>query len=155
MCARRHCFAALYHEGLTMILEPTGVSAISKRIRFGLYEVDLDAGELYRGGLRIALQSQPFLLLVTLLERAGSVVSKEELRHRIWGEDTIVDFDQSLRAATTKVREVLGDHPDNPIFIETVPRRGYRFIAPVSVVGPINPSVEQPPHTLSASESDP
>lgn len=134
-----------------MNLESKDASS-SKRILFGLYEVDLKAGELYRGGHRIALQSQPFQVLVMLLERAGSIVTKDELRHRIWGEDTIVDFDQSLRAAVTKAREVLGDSSDNPRFIETVPRRGYRFIAPVTVAEPTNPLAEQP--SLSASEPE-
>lgn len=132
-----------------MNLEPTDTSS-SKRIHFGLYEADLDAGELYKGGHRVALQSQPFQILVMLLENAGSIVTKDELRHRLWGEDTIVDFDQSLRAAVTKAREVLGDSSDNPRFIETVPRRGYRFIAPVSVA---ESGAEQLSHSATTTES--
>lgn len=112
-------------------------SSSSERILFGLYEVNLDAGELSKSGRRIHLQSQPFHVLAMLLERPGSIVTKDELRHRIWGEDTTVDFDQSLRAAVTKVREVLGDSSDNPRFVETVPRRGYRFIAPISSAEPL------------------
>ena len=115
-----------------------GNSPSEKRIHFGLYEADLKAGELYKGGHRIALQSQPFQVLAILLERAGEIVTKDEFRHVIWGEDIIVDFDQSLRAAVTKTREVLGDSSESPRFIETVPRRGYRFIAPVAIVEPTN-----------------
>lgn len=107
-----------------------------ERVLFGLYEVNLDAGELSKAGRRIHLQSQPFQVLAMLLERPGTIVTKEELRRGIWGVDTTVEFDQSLRAAVTKVREVLGDSSENPRFVETVPRRGYRFIAPVSTAEP-------------------
>lgn len=118
------------------------VSPSDKRIRFGLYEADLKSGELTKSGHRLALQSQPFQALAMLLEHPGEIVTKDEFRHLIWGEDIIVDFDQSLRAAITKVREVLGDSSDNPRFIETIPRRGYRFIAPVFVEDLANPAAE-------------
>lgn len=104
-------------------------------VRFGVFEVDLRAGELKRKGTRVKLQGQPFLLLVALLKGRGEVVTRDELRRTLWQEDTFVDFDRSLASAINKLREALGDSASNPRFIETLPRRGYRFIAPVEVVG--------------------
>src|ERR1700747_1165374 len=108
-----------------------------RAVRFGVFEVDLRAGELKKKGTRIRLQGQPFLLLVTLLKQRGEVVTREELRRTLWPEDTFVDFDHSLGSAANKLREALGDSATHPRFIETVPRRGYRFIAPVEAVGEI------------------
>src|SRR5271166_1198233 len=99
--------------------------------RFGVFEVDLREGELRKSGLRVKLQEQPFQLLVTLLERPGEMVSREELQRRLWPADTFVDFDHSLNNAIKKLREALGDQAENPRFIETLHRRGYRFIAPM------------------------
>ncbi|WP_263409616.1 winged helix-turn-helix domain-containing protein [Terriglobus tenax] len=106
------------------------------RVSFGLYEADLQSGELWKAGHRIKIQSQPFKVLSILLERPGEVVSREELQERLWGKDTIVDFDHSLGTAINKIREALSDSADNPRFVETLARRGYRFIAPVSYVAP-------------------
>ncbi len=106
------------------------------RLSFGLYEVDLQTGELWKSGFRVKLQGQPFKVLTTLLEKPGQVVSREELQSRLWGKDTVVDFDHSLGTAINKIREALGDSAENPRFIETLARRGYRFIAPVGVVEP-------------------
>jgi DNA-binding winged helix-turn-helix (wHTH) protein/TolB-like protein len=100
-------------------------------IRFGIFEVDLQAGELRRQGVRIKLQQQPFQVLAMLLERPGEVVTREEIQKRLWPADTFVDFDRGLNRATNRPRESLGDDADSPRFIETLPRRGYRFIAPV------------------------
>lgn len=100
--------------------------------RFGLFVLDASAGLLSRNGLRIRLQDQPFQLLALLLEKHGQVVTREEIRQRLWKSNTFVDFDKSLGVAVLKVREALGDSAANPRFLETVPRRGYRFIAPVS-----------------------
>ena len=100
--------------------------------RFGTFEVDLRAGELRKQGKRIRLQEQPFHVLTVLLQRPGDVVSREELRSQIWPEDTFVDFDNSLNTAVNKLREALADSAENPRFIETLPRRGYRFLVPVS-----------------------
>src|SRR5580704_16885123 len=100
-------------------------------VRFGIFEVDLRAGELRKKGIRIRLQGQPFLLLVTLLKEHGEVVTREDLRSSLWPQDTFIDFDHSLGTAVNKLREVLGDSAANPRFVETLPRRGYRFIAPV------------------------
>jgi DNA-binding winged helix-turn-helix (wHTH) protein/tetratricopeptide (TPR) repeat protein len=103
-------------------------------LRFGVFEVDLRAGELRKQGKRIKLQEQPFQVLAVLLQRPGEVVTREELRSQNWPPDTFVDFDNSLNTAINKLREALGDSADNPRFIETLPRRGYRLIAPVTGV---------------------
>src|SRR5271169_3788728 len=100
-------------------------------LRFGVFEVDPRAGELRKNGLRIKLQDQPFQVLVMLLERPGEMVTREELQRRLWPADTFVDFDHSLNSAIKKLREALGDQAENPRFIETLHRRGYRLIAPV------------------------
>ena len=102
-----------------------------RSLRFGAFEVDLAAGELRKRGVRIKLQEQPFQILVLLLERPGEVVTREELRQKLWPADTYVDFDNSLNAATSKLRQALGDTADSPRFVETLARRGYRFLAPV------------------------
>src|ERR1019366_1604145 len=99
---------------------------------FGLYEVDLQTGELWKAGRRIKLQTQPFKVLAALLERPGEIVTRDELQLRVWGPDTTVDFDHSIGTAVNKIREALGDSADNPRFVETLARRGYRFIAPVT-----------------------
>ena len=99
---------------------------------FGSFEVDVVSGELRRQGLKIRLQDQPFRLLVLLLERAGEVVTREEVREKLWPADTYVDFDHSLNTAARKVREALGDSAEAPRYVETLARRGYRFIAPVA-----------------------
>ena len=101
-------------------------------MRFGTFEVDLRGGELRKQGKRLKLQDQPFQVLSVFLQRPGDVVTREELRTQIWPEDTFVDFDNSLNTAVNKLREALGDCAYNPRFIETLPRRGYRFLAPVS-----------------------
>lgn len=98
---------------------------------FGVFEVDLRVGELRKQGMKIRLQEQPFQILTLLLERQGALITREELRQTLWSDDTFVDFDHSLSTAIGKIREALGDLAENPRFIETVARRGYRFIAPV------------------------
>ncbi len=105
----------------------------ASRFRFGLFEADAASGELRKSGIRIRLQAQPFRVLICLLERPGEVVTRDEIQQRLWGNDTIVDFDHSLGTAINKLREALGDSAENPRFIETLARRGYRFIAPVTV----------------------
>jgi DNA-binding winged helix-turn-helix (wHTH) protein len=99
--------------------------------RFGVFEADLEARELRKHGRRVRLQDQPFAMLTMLLERAGNVVTREELRQRLWPADTFVDFDHSLNTAVNKIREVLGDSASSPRFVETVARRGYRFLGQV------------------------
>ncbi|HEV2617526.1 MAG TPA: tetratricopeptide repeat protein [Candidatus Acidoferrales bacterium] len=101
--------------------------------RFGVFEANSQTGEFLRKGVRVKLQEQPFRLLQLLLENAGEIVSRESVRQRLWPGNTFVEFDASLGVAVGKLREALGDDADNPRFIETIPRRGYRFIAPVKV----------------------
>jgi len=103
----------------------------SRVVHFGVFEVDLQEEELRKSGIRIKLQEQPLQILITLLERPGQAVTREELRRKLWPTDTFVDFDHSLNSSINKLREALGDNSENPRFIETLHRRGYRFIAPV------------------------
>src|SRR4030088_952788 len=100
-------------------------------MRFGVYEFDLRSGELRKHGIRIKLQEQPCQILAILLEHHGEMVTREELQRRLWPSDTFVDFDHSLNTAVMRLREVLSDSSENPRFIKTLPRRGYRFVAPV------------------------
>ena len=104
---------------------------VSQQIRFDVFEVDLRAGELRKHGIRIRLQEQPFLILQTLLETPGQIVTREELQKKIWAGDTFVDFDHGLHAAVNRLRQALGDAADKPRFVETVSRRGYRFIGQI------------------------
>jgi DNA-binding winged helix-turn-helix (wHTH) protein len=100
----------------------------SGAIRFDVFEVDLRAGELYKAGRKIKLQSQPFCVLALFLERPGEVITREEFEKRLWSADTFVDFDHSLNTAIRKLRQALGDDKKKPRFVETLPKRGYRFI---------------------------
>jgi DNA-binding winged helix-turn-helix (wHTH) protein len=100
--------------------------------RFGVFEADLRSGELRKRGAQIKLQYQPFQILVALLNRPGELVTREELRQQLWPADTFVDFDHSLNAAVKRLRDALGESAGAPVFIETLARRGYRFIAPVN-----------------------
>ena len=103
-----------------------------RRVRAGLFDIDLGVAELRKNGIRIPLQEQPFRVLSILLERPGEVVTREQLQERVWPADTYVGFDEGINTAIRKLRQAFGDSADNPRFIETLPRRGYRFIAPVS-----------------------
>ena len=122
----------------------------SQSVRFGTFEVDLRLGELRKNGTRVKLTGQPFQILVILLEHPGDLVTREQLQGRLWPSDTFVDFDRGLNAAINRMREALGDSADNPHFVETLPRRGYRFIAPI--VDPGTPRTAQP-HPTSPSVS--
>ncbi len=104
------------------------------KYRFGPFEADVNAAELYRGGARLRLQMQPFQVLVALLERPREVVAREDLRLRLWPQDTFVDFDHGLNTAMAKLRDVLGDSASHPSYIETIAKRGYRFLGEVQVV---------------------
>jgi DNA-binding winged helix-turn-helix (wHTH) protein len=106
----------------------------SQVIRFATFEVDLQAQELRKAGLRLKLTGHPFQVLAILLEQPGTVVTREELQKRLW-PDTFVDVDHNLNTAINKIREALGDSSENPRFVETLPRRGYRFISPITVSG--------------------
>jgi cholera toxin transcriptional activator len=117
-------------------------------LRFGVFEADLGAGELRKNGIRIRLQEQPFQVLTELLLNAGRVVTRDELRAKIWPADTFVDFDHSLNTAVNKIRESLGDSASSPRFVETLARRGYRFIAAVdSIATPATASTPTPSET--------
>ena len=105
-------------------------------LRFGVFEVDLQAGELHKSGVRLKLQEQPLQVLIALLRKPGEIVTRDELRKNLWDADTFVDFEHSLGTAINKIREVLGDSAENPRFIETLPRRGYRFVGQVTVSDP-------------------
>jgi len=110
-------------------------SEVGRIIRFGVFEIDLQSGELRRDGLKVRLQEQPFQILAMLIERPGEMVTREDLCRKLWPADTFVDFDHSLNAAVKRLRDALGESAETPIFIETIARRGYRFIAPVNVAG--------------------
>jgi DNA-binding winged helix-turn-helix (wHTH) protein/tetratricopeptide (TPR) repeat protein len=121
--------------------QPSGGPSLA---RFGVFEVDLRSGELRKAGVRIPLQDQPFRILVLLLHRAGEIVSREELRQELWADDTFVDFEHGLNAAVKRLRDALGDSAETPRFIETLPRRGYRFLSPVQPTG-TTPALAAPP----------
>lgn len=125
--------------------------------RFGLFEADVARNTLTSGGVRVKIQDQPFRVLLVLLERPSEIVPREELRQKLWPEGTYVDFDGSLNAVVKKLRAAIDDDPDNPRFIETVPRRGYRFIAPVSTnhqtLSPAGLSPGLPPASIPAAET--
>jgi cholera toxin transcriptional activator len=131
-----------------------------KVLRFGVFEVDSASGELRKAGVRVRLQDQPFQLLLILLERTGEVVGREELRQQLWPGDTFVDFDHSLNTIVNKLREVLGDSATSPRFIETLAKRGYRFLVPVEIATPngenaIAKSAEVPFATMAQSPPEP
>lgn len=114
-------------------------------VRFGEFEADLRVGEIRKAGSRIRLQDQPFKILQILLEKPGNVVSREELQSRIWPEDNYGDFDHAVNVAIGKLRTALGDSAENPAFIETVPRRGYRFVATVDAPPALHLPAAYPP----------
>src|SRR5260370_15116735 len=117
----------------------------SRVVRVGLYEVDLDRGELRKNGLKVKLQDRPFEILTILLERPSQVVTRQEFRRRVWPADTFVDFDHSLNASINKLRQALDEVADNPRFVATVGRRGYRFIAPMNDTNDAEPIAALPP----------
>jgi DNA-binding winged helix-turn-helix (wHTH) protein len=110
-------------------------------IRFGIFEADLGTGELRKNGAKVALQGQPFQVFAILLERPGELATREELQKKVWPEDTFVDFEHALNTSIAKIRVALGDDANNPRFVETLPRRGYRFICPVQQPSPQETSV--------------
>ena len=120
-------------------------------VRFGIFEVDLRAGELRRQGLKVKIQEKPFQILAVLLESPGEVITREELRQRLWPGDVFIDFDNSLNAAIKKLREALGDTADNPRFVETLPRHGYRLLAPVKTEEQAFPAPEKSAEKISSS----
>src|SRR5215831_16860146 len=115
---------------------------LSRTVRFGLFELDLRAGELRKNGVKVKLQEQPFRILVSLLRQPGEVVTRDELRRELWPSDTFVDFDHSLNAAVKRLRDALDDSAENPRFIETLPRHGYR-LASAMVPSAVQPEQRQ------------
>ena len=107
-----------------------------RRVHFSVFEVDLRAGELRKHGLKVKLHGQPFQVLAMLLERPGELVTREEIREKLWPQDTFIDFEHSVNSSIKRLREALGDDAATPRFIETLPRHGYRFIAPVETLSP-------------------
>src|ERR1700743_3149302 len=126
-------------------------------IRFDRYQVDVRSGELRKEGRKIRLQAQPFQLLVLLLQNAGRVVSREDVRRELWPGDTFVDFDHGLAAAGNKIRDALCDSADKPKFIETLPRRGYRFVGKLEPEPPgeIRLKLQEPPARATNTETIP
>jgi DNA-binding winged helix-turn-helix (wHTH) protein len=126
--------------------------------RFGIFEVDEAGGELRKNGIRIKLHSQPFQVLLMLLERHSEVITREEMRQHLWGQDTFVDFDHGLNTAINKIREALNDSASQPRYIETVSGKGYRFIAPVTLAPSVSnlrtePAKQLVGHTVEPSLS--
>ena len=126
-----------------------------RRYRFGTFEADAATGELRRQGIRIKVNVQPFQVLVMLLERPGELLTREEISRELWPEGTFVDYEHGVNSAVNRIREALGDQARNPRFIETLARRGYRFVAPVERIGdagaaPVAPWVEAEPEPVSS-----
>ena len=107
----------------------------ARLLRFGAFELDVESERLLRNGRSVRLQPQPFTLLCLLAGQAGRVISREDIRAALWTSDTFVDFEQGVNFAIKQVREALGEDADHPIYIQTIPKRGYKFVAPVEVVG--------------------
>jgi DNA-binding winged helix-turn-helix (wHTH) protein len=129
----------------------TSEAHASRLIHFGDFAIDPHAGELFKKGTRIKLQQQPFQVLAILLERPGDLVTREELRQRIWPADTFVDFDHSLNTAVKKLRQALGDGTQKPRFVETLPRKGYRFLGTVKGAVKVVPAPAAKPNAASKS----
>ena len=106
-------------------------------LRVGVFEIDVEGGTLRKAGVQVKLRQQPFMVLSFLAARPGRVVTRDELRERVWGDDTYVDFDQGLNYCIKEIRAALGDSAETPLYVETLPRRGYRFIAPVEPVAEV------------------
>jgi DNA-binding winged helix-turn-helix (wHTH) protein len=109
-------------------------AAKAKILRFGMFDLDIEAQQLQRDGRVVKLQPQPFRLLCLLATRAGTVVTRDEIRSTLWSGDTFVDFDQGVNYAIRQIRDALDEDADRPVYIQTIPRRGYKFVAPVSEV---------------------
>jgi len=118
--------------------EDTSESRTGRRYRFGVFEADSATGELRRQGMRVKINAQPFQLLCLLLERPGEVLTREEISRRLWPDDTFVDFEHGVNSAINRIREALGDIASSPRFVETLARRGYRFVAPVERIGDLS-----------------
>src|SRR5690242_1170658 len=132
-------------ESRNRIAFMTGSAGIGSRYRFGVFEADGRTGELRKQGRVLRLRGRPFDILLLLLARGGDVISRDELRQQLWPADTFVDFDHGLNSAMNRLRDALGDSAESPRFIETLPKRGYRFIAPIEAIRPDPTPVEAEP----------
>jgi cholera toxin transcriptional activator len=121
----------------------------ARRYRFGVFEADAATGELRRKGIRVRLNAQPFQVLLLLMDRPGQLLTREEISRELWPEGTFVDFEHGVNSAVNRIREALGDNAANPRFVETLARRGYRFVAPVERIDPIDPA-DTPGHPAPA-----
>ena len=119
-----------------------------KLLRFGVFELNLDTEEVRKSGTIVKLSPQPFRLLALLANHSGQIVTREEIKEQLWGEETFVDFEQGMNHCIKQIRTVLGDNADNPLYVETLPRRGYRFLAPV-----VSKNVPAPAPQISKSQS--
>lgn len=125
------------------------------RYRFGVFEADTATGELRRQGLRVKLSAQPFQVLMMLLERPGELLTREEISRRLWSDGTFVDSDHGVNSAVNRIRDALGDTATNPRFVETLARRGYRFVAPVETVRPDEPQTPPAPESSEPPIAEP
>ncbi len=132
-------------------------TAGKKLFRFGVFEADTSSGELRKAGVRLRLQEQPFQVLILFLEHPGHVITREEIRQKLWPSGTFVDFDHSLNTIINKIREALGDSAANPRFVETLAKRGYRFMVPVNSTSQykLDESIEQPSSNLFPQQAAP
>src|SRR5215467_10768383 len=128
-----------------------GAQLDRRSVRFGVFELDTDSGELRKHGIRVRLQDQPLKLLLCMLETPGKLCTREELIRRIWPEGTFVDYERGLNAAITRLRQVMGDSADTPRYVETVGRKGYRFIAPTECI----PAAQSVAHSGEAIDDRP
>jgi DNA-binding winged helix-turn-helix (wHTH) protein/Tfp pilus assembly protein PilF len=126
---------------------------VGRVLRFGVFQVNISARELRKHGVRVRLPGQPFHILSVLLEKPGEIVSREEMRQRLWASDTFVDFEHSLNSAIKKLRAALGDGPENSRYIETIPRLGYRFIAPVEEIALAGKPAAETPHAVEGANT--
>src|SRR5947199_5261820 len=125
------------------------LASATRVYRFGIFELNATSRQLFRSGREIRIQEQPRRLLEALLERHGELVTRDELRETLWPTETFVEFDDGLNTAVQKIRQVIGDEARNPRFVETVPRRGYRFIAPVEIDGEPHSVVDAQPISVA------
>ena len=144
-CRHGNIVAPTSNAKLRAVVSTPESSSARKIVRFGVFTADLSAGELHKNGVRVRLQEQPFQVLAYFLERPGKVVTREDLRQKLWPADTFVDFDHSLNTAVNKLREALGDSASSPRYVETLARRGYRFLAPVERTNPNSQALEPIP----------
>src|SRR5215471_10516199 len=140
-------------DSLARELRMPAPASSTNRVQFGVFELDLQRAELRKSGVKVKLQEQPLKILHILLENPGQIVGRDELQKRVWPANTFVEFDQGLYSAMARLRDALGDSSESPRFIETVARRGYRFIAPVTSVAAV-PTSDVPSEEKTVSKTE-